>query len=778
MKHLLVPTLLLLVSISQVQAQVETSPHEHTVTHGHGNYVDHIHTTTDHSHTVQPRDMETPEEALARHAAGAWHEDLLPGESSALLDHTGVPYLGPVLSDEVDDLFANDPHDPRIRLLHTHSFNHDDGQDHQHRHIYIHGHVSSGTCPGLNVCIHEHTDNVAQFRQHEDHVIGQEHIHWEQSGRVYGSHVVRHRDEHFHVAVHTHDGLLRHHHYLDHTHSYDRLHTTHDWHEAQALLPDGPIPSHRIINVTGAGQDVVDYTTHAHSSASSRSFDFVPDPESQKQEVDGSAKSDDAPPELTVSFTDVPAAHTGSVAFTLRAEFSEPVTTDETAMRDDVLVVIGGVAMDARRVDGRGGLWEITVEPDSDGEVQVFVAPDGACAEVSAVCTVDGRQLAMANWIGVIIPGPTEALTASFTDVPATHAGSSTFAFWIEFSDPLMTTGHGALRDDALVVTGGAVTHVREVDGLSDLWEITIAPDSEADVMILLVAERACTEAGAVCTSYGRRLANGPVAVIPGPPADEPSDEAPSDEAPQDEAPQDEASPALTASFTGMPAEHAGSGTFTFQLAFNEPVAISYKALRDESFAVTGGQVTRARRVDSRSDLWEITVEPDSDADVTILLAAERACEEAGAVCTADGRRLANELTATVPGPAEEETPAEEPPDEAPPELTASFTGVPAEHAGSGVFTFRLAFNEPVAISYKALRDESFAVTGGQVTRARRVDGRSDLWEITVEPDSHADVTVTLASGRACDAAGGICTADSRRLSNTLTRTVPGPAAL
>ena len=527
MKHLLVPTLLLLVSISQVQAQVETSPHEHTVTHGHGNYVDHIHTTTDHSHTVQPRDMETPEEALARHAAGAWHEDLLPGESSALLDHTGVPYLGPVLSDEVDDLFANDPHDPRIRLLHTHSFNHDDGQDHQHRHIYIHGHVSSGTCPGLNVCIHEHTDNVAQFRQHEDHVIGQEHIHWEQSGRVYDSHVVRHRDEHFHVAVHTHDGLLRHHHYLDHTHSYDRLHTTHDWHEAQALLPDGPIPSHRIINVTGAGQDVVDYTTHAHSSASSRSFDFVPDPESQKQEVDGSAKSDDAPPELTVSFTDVPAAHTGSVAFTLRAEFSEPVTTDETAMRDDVLVVIGGVAMDARRVDGRGGLWEITVEPDSDGEVQVFVAPDGACAEVSAVCTVDGRQLAMANWIGVIIPGPTEALTASFTDVPATHAGSSTFAFWIEFSDPLMTTGHGALRDDALVVTGGAVTHVREVDGLSDLWEITIAPDSEADVMILLVAERACTEAGAVCTSYGRRLANGPVAVIPGPPADEPSDEAP-----------------------------------------------------------------------------------------------------------------------------------------------------------------------------------------------------------------------------------------------------------
>ena len=47
--------------------------------------------------------------------------------------------------------------------------------------------------------------------------------------------------------------------------------------------------------------------------------------------------------------------------------------------------------------------------------------------------------------------------------------------------------------------------------------------------------------------------------------------------------------------------------------------------------------------------------------------------------------------------------------------LTASFTGVPASHGGPGseAFTFRVQFNLEPRVSYKVLRDESFAVTGG-----------------------------------------------------------------
>ena len=107
----------------------------------------------------------------------------------------------------------------------------------------------------------------------------------------------------------------------------------------------------------------------------------------------------------------------------------------------------------------------------------------------------------------------------------------------------------------------------------------------------------------------------------------------------------------LTASFEGMPAEHRGQGSFTFRVAFSEGINISYKTVRDASFRVTGGDVTRARRVDKRRDLWEITIEPDSDEAVTVRLPETTECDASGAICTSDGRPLSHSLSATVAGP-------------------------------------------------------------------------------------------------------------------------------
>ena len=81
-------------------------------------------------------------------------------------------------------------------------------------------------------------------------------------------------------------------------------------------------------------------------------------------------------------------------------------------------------------------------------------------------------------------------------------------------------------------------------------------------------------------------------------------------------------------------------------------------------------------------------------------------------------------------------------------------------------------------VSYTVLRDESFAVTGGDVDKARRVDGRNDLREIHIEPKGWDDVRVTLAGGRACGTEGAICTADNKVLANTEVAVVPGPLAL
>ena len=107
--------------------------------------------------------------------------------------------------------------------------------------------------------------------------------------------------------------------------------------------------------------------------------------------------------------------------------------------------------------------------------------------------------------------------------------------------------------------------------------------------------------------------------------------------------------------------------------------------------------------------------------------------------------------------------------------LTARFEEEPDSHNGTDAFTFRIAFSEPVETGYATLRDHSLEATGGSVIQARRVDGRSDLWEIQVEPDSNGKVFVALPADRACDVEGAICTGEGKRLYNRLELTVPGP---
>ena len=228
---------------------------------------------------------------------------------------------------------------------------------------------------------------------------------------------------------------------------------------------------------------------------------------------------------------------------------------------------------------------------------------------------------------------------------------------------------------------------------------------------------------------------------------------------------------ALAATFEGMPAEHDGASAFGFELRFSEEVGLSYVTVRDALFAVTGGRVTGARRLARPSNRrWEVTVEPDSGAEVGISLAPGRACGEPGAVCTADGRALSAGVAAVVRGPEAVQEQQQEPET---PALTASFSGMPPEHDGASAFTFEFAFSADLAISYVTVRDSVLGVTGGAVTQARRrVQGSNRRWEVTVEPDSFAAVRISLAPGAACDSSGAPCNA------NGAAAAVPGPAAL
>ena len=343
-----------------------------------------------------------------------------------------------------------------------------------------------------------------------------------------------------------------------------------------------------------------------------------------------------------------------------------------------------------------------------------------------------------------------EPLTAAFEGLPEAHDGETAFSFRLGFSEAVAVTPE-AMRTRVLTATGGAVTGAARVDGESGVWEITVTPDSRDDLSIALAPTEDCEAEGAVCTSDGRTLSVVPAHIVPGP--------------------GPETEPALTASFEGLPEAHDGEDAFHFRVAFSEEIGIGFRTMRDDSFTVDGGEVTGARRVDRRHDLWRITVEPDGEGDVTVTLAAGRECAVSGAICTRGGdrRQLTNTATATVTGPVDEDAPAV---------LTASFVEAPHEHDGETAFKLRIAFSEGISIGFRTFRDASFTVSGGSVTKAKRVDRRKDLWEVTVKPGSLGDVTVTLEGGRACGTAGAVCTGDGRALPATISTTVLGPVAL
>ncbi len=218
----------------------------------------------------------------------------------------------------------------------------------------------------------------------------------------------------------------------------------------------------------------------------------------------------------------------------------------------------------------------------------------------------------------------------------------------------------------------------------------------------------------------------------------------------------------ITARFNDVPRSHDGESEFNFQVAFVKDVGISPDSLREDALAATGGAVTQVQRVDDRSDLFEITVEPESDEDVTITLSSSGDCGEAGSICTQeeDPRKLDNSPTATVAGPI----------------LTASFQGLPSQHDGETAFSFRIAFSDEIATDAAEFRDHSVEVWGGEVTRAEPVGQRRDLWEVEVEPASEDMVMVSLKPAQSCAATGAVCTAGGRLLSVVPATMVPGPA--
>ena len=226
----------------------------------------------------------------------------------------------------------------------------------------------------------------------------------------------------------------------------------------------------------------------------------------------------------------------------------------------------------------------------------------------------------------------------------------------------------------------------------------------------------------------------------------------------------------LTGSFENVPGEHDGSTPFTFDAVFNSDIGISYATLRDHSFTVTNGKVTRARRNNGRNDSWEITVTPWGNDAVTVTLPGNRDCGTTAAICTKEDHpvQLSNSPSATVAGPPSVSTVP----------VTASFGNMPAEHDGS-TFTFDLSFSENVAAGYARIRDHAFSVNGANITKAqRKTQGSNQNWTVTVDPTGNGGVSITLPETTNCSNAGAICTDDGRKLNHSTSDSVQGPVGI
>ena len=310
---------------------------------------------------------------------------------------------------------------------------------------------------------------------------------------------------------------------------------------------------------------------------------------------------------------------------------------NQPGVEEDATVTLAGAGDDPDAGDTLAYAWTqtggatVTLSAPS-AAVTTFAAPTGLTND--AVLTFALRVTDAGGLYGedgatvtvVAAEAPQEpALTASFHAMPASH-DRTPFTFELRFSEEL-DLSYVTLRDSAFTVTNGRVTVAQRLNAPSNLrWEITVAPTSVEDVTIVLPGGRACDARGAICTLDGRPLTGSLVATVTRP------------------------SNTLAASFYGVPAEHDGETPFTFELWFNEEPDLSYVTVRDSAFTVTNGRVTVAQRyLRMPSNLrWEITVQPTSAGDITIVLPGGRACDARGAICTLDGRRLTGSVQATV----------------------------------------------------------------------------------------------------------------------------------
>ena len=375
--------------------------------------------------------------------------------------------------------------------------------------------------------------------------------------------------------------------------------------------------------------------------------------------------------------------------------------------------------------------------------------------------------------------GPLGVEIAGLPD-PVEHNGTP-FTVHLSFSEPIDIEASGMRLATGIFRVDGAESHslslmgenvrIEEdevVDGLTSVinhleadrrrWVLEVEPVLGADVTISLVPDQslACESGRNICTPDGRKLAEGASVTI------------------------------ASKDFLTVELEDMGTGDGKVRARFSE-------AVTEEFLDVAGTGILHATNADgltvteeTSGDLTSFVIDvavADTDAPVTVRLAANNGCGRAGAPCTPDGRPLAEPGAVTIDadridsrgvGPVNPNT------------LRAWFEDLPADHDGRLDFIFELHFSQEVYTGEEeGVRRQhevrnALDIDGGRaVASSTIVKKRFDGFRIRVRPDGAAAVTITLEPPKGgCTPATPTCTPDNVKLGKAVTGTVAAPARI
>ena len=107
----------------------------------------------------------------------------------------------------------------------------------------------------------------------------------------------------------------------------------------------------------------------------------------------------------------------------------------------------------------------------------------------------------------------------------------------------------------------------------------------------------------------------------------------------------------VTGYFLHPPPSHDGQTDISIRIHFSEAITATPEAMRDHILTVSGAAIEDIENVTGDGRIWTVTLTPHSTDAIAVDIVAAPDCDQAAAVCTADGRSLYRPLHLAVQGP-------------------------------------------------------------------------------------------------------------------------------